>query len=129
MKTEIKSYESMWTFWLDDTCYRIGRGTAYLGIAGECTTDFWKAVMEPEIKHIQAEHNVLIRAVGDDEGVEIQVAQHEWVFAVLDAAKNEMGGIIEHMIFGALLGYASDKIQDFCKELVGQVQPTPQGGE
>jgi len=114
-KVKVKSHESMWQFWLDDACYRVARGARYLDIPSEVSREFWKAIIEPKINEIQNTHGVLIRAVGDTEGVEIQVAKYGWVFKLMDYGKYN-GGELEDLITGLLLGYDASEIDGFVSK-------------
>lgn len=107
-----RSYEEMWRFWLDDACYRVARGVRYLDIPSEVSGKTWAEEIHPRIYDIEKEHGVAIRAVGDEEGVEIQVARYRWVFDLLDLAGRK-GGWLEDAMIGVLLGYDADKIEAF----------------
>jgi len=116
------TYQDSWAFWLDDACYRIARGVRYLDIPSEVSADFWREHMEAEAAKMARHHGVLIRAVGDDEAVEIQVTKHQWVFELLDRAR-QYGGE-EHAVIGVLLGYSGDAIEQYLHDVC---RPDPEG--
>ena len=73
------TYQDSWPFWLDDACYCIARGVRYLALPSEVDTAFWCEHMQIEAAKMTMHHGVLVRAVGDESVVEIQVAKYEWV--------------------------------------------------
>ena len=102
------THEDFWPFWLDDACYRVGKGQAYLAIAGEVSDDFWETKINPEKNKYEIYHGVLIRF---DRG-EIQIVKHAWVYDLLDTI---VDGWKSDAIRGALLGYSSTDINEFIQ--------------
>ena len=111
-----ETYQDWWPFWLDDACYRIVRGVSYLALPSEVDADFWCEHMQIEAAKMTMHHGVLVRAVGDDVAVEIQLAKHQWVFDLLDRAR-QYGGEEEHMVIGVLLGYSGDAIEQYLHDV------------
>ena len=103
----MKTYQDFIDFWIDDAAYEVGRGTRYLALPGEIDADHGPQAAEA-FERSQRAHGVWIREVNG----EVQVAANEWVFDLMDAAKN-WAPHLQDALTGALLGYRSDKIQEF----------------
>ena len=103
----MKNYQDFLCFWIDDAAYEVGHGTRYLALPGIVDEQYRPQAAEA-INSSERAHGVLIREVDG----EIQVAANEWVFDLLDAAKN-WPPRLQHALTGALLGYRADKIQEF----------------
>lgn len=110
---EILNYEKMWHFWLDDACYQIARGVRYLAIAGDCSHEMWDQEIRPAIAKLESHHGVLICGRGDNEGVAVLVAKHEWCFDLWDYTENHPK--ITHAVRGVLFGYDSKSINEFLE--------------
>jgi hypothetical protein len=117
------TYQDSWPFWLDDACYCVARGVRYLALPSEVDTDFWREHMQIEAAKMTMHHGVLVRAVGDDVAVEIQVAKYEWVFDLLDRAR-QSASETEHAIVGVLLGYSGEAIERYLHDVC---RPDPEG--
>jgi len=117
------TYQDSWPFWLDDACYCVARSVRYLAIPSEVDATFWREHMEAEAARMARHHGVLVRAVGDESVVEIQVSKYQWVFELLDRAR-QYGGEEEHAIIGVLLGYSGDAIEQYLHDVC---RPDPEG--
>jgi len=105
------SYEDLRSFWLDDACYRVTRGARLLDCPSEVSEEFAGRIKDA-IPELEREHGVSIRCVGDEDGYEVQVAQYDWVFELLDLATAK-GGAVEHAMYGVLLGYDGKAVDKY----------------
>lgn len=106
----MKTYEDFLDFWIDDAAYQVGRGTRYLALPGVIDAAHGPQAAAA-IDSSERAHGVLIREVNG----EIQVAANEWVFDLLDAAR-DWPRPLQDALTGALLGYRADKIQQFVAQ-------------